>query len=150
VARRLFSAVGLAAAFAIGACGDSGSSDPDGVAASGDRAQIESVLAAVQQAYDSADGEGVCSQLSARGERLAGRSVFSKAGDCAAVVEDFAQRARKAGLEQKPSRVTAVKVRGTKAVAMVSDGGRPPAPVRFVREAGSWKLASLGLGSPPR
>lgn len=138
-----------------GPAGDAGrpaSGEPAALpAATGsDARQIRVLLDYLQERYIAGDGPGYCAGLTADGRKLVAEiSKSYRLGDtCEKFVVKTAQMGRETNTKQKPSKIVSVKVKGNRAVAQVSDAGRPPAPLAFAKEDGRWKLPDPGFGSP--
>jgi hypothetical protein len=149
----LAASVALTLAMAPG-CGsedDSGGGSGDGSARS-EEAQIKRIFDDWQARFIAGDGDAVCSRLtaSAQQEIIAAKQSAPGAGpdaSCPEVVRALVKESNDAGLEQNPSRAVSVRIDGDTATAMVSDGGRKPQPVKFVKVDGVWKLPTAGFGS---
>jgi hypothetical protein len=127
-----------------------GSDDSGGSASQED--QIKQIFDDWQASFIEGDGDAVCSRMTAAGRReiVAAKQSAPGAGlgaSCEDVVRAIVRESNEAGLEQQPSRAVSVRIEGDEATAMVSDAGRKPQPVRFVKQGGEWKLPSAGFGS---
>jgi len=122
------------------ACGD------DGGAIGDDRAQIEQVLDGVQADFVSGDSDAYCAKLTARARaQVAEYGRLSERGrTCEETIRKGSQLTRDAGIVQRLTKLLSVRVHGDRAVAKVSNGGRPPEPMRFVRRGGDWKIPDTG------
>lgn len=105
-----------------------------------------------QHAFGTGDGVATCTRLTeaGRGELLRYRRVsgyIDRSATCEEVVEQIVQAAEKAGVEQQPAKAISARVEGNRAVVQVIDGGRPPRPVRMVKQRGRWMFPTAGLGS---
>lgn len=141
-------AVAMALALLVApACG---SDDSESAASQED--QIKQIFDDWQASFIAGDGDAVCSRMTAAGKReiIAAKASAPGAGpspSCEAVVRAIIRESNEAGLKQQPSRAVSVRINGDKATAMVSDAGRKPQPVQFVKEDGEWKLPTAGFGS---
>jgi hypothetical protein len=66
---------------------------------------------------------------------------------CEQVVEQIVQATEKAEIKQQPAKAISIRIDGDQAIAQVVDGGRPPRPVRIVKQDGRWMFPSAGFGS---
>lgn len=146
-------ALTLTLTFATG-CGsdESSGSGSGGSADSGSEEQrIKDVFAQWQEDFTTGKGEETCARLTESGQKelLAYRDVAGNIpadADCAEVVSSIIKNTEEAGVVQQPAKVVSAKIDGNKAVAQVSDAGRPPVPVRLVKVDGEWMLPSAGFG----
>jgi hypothetical protein len=115
-----------------------------------DRAQIRQVMDDVQAAFVAVDGRAYCSMLAPAGrlqvERF-GRS-FQHGDDCVETINTVAAMTRDAGAKQRPTKILSVRIHGDRAVATISNGGRPPEPMRFVKVDGQWRVPDPGFTNP--
>lgn len=144
--------LGSALALTLALASGCGSDESDGSASGGEQDEIKQIFDSWQASFIAGDGEAVCSRLTASGQReiVAAKQSAPGAGSdasCEEVVRALVRQSKEAGLEQQPSRAVSVRVDGDTATAMVSDAGRKPQPVRFVKQDGEWKLPSAGFGS---
>ncbi len=126
-----------------GATGDSEKAAVDPTTAGTDEQQVHAVVATVQKAFLDRDGVRMCGHLTAVAQRQLRAMLLlnQRGGSCAEVVHEKSVGA--AGVDQNPTEVLSVKFAGDKAVARVSDGGRAPRNMRFVKQDGEWKVADL-------
>lgn len=134
---------------------DYGIKTPDPALRSGsDEDQIRYVIEDLQSDFIVGDGDGYCSNLTAVSRKQiadVARS-YQHGKTCQDFVTATSKLTRKVNPKQKPTVVLSVKVDGDRATATVSDGGRDPAPVKFVNQDGSWKVldrtfkTNLGIG----
>ena len=132
------------------ACGESDEATGGSAEDDGTKAQISAVLTGIQKAFVENDPNDFCAGLTTAGRKEVANDPFQPGDSCEEVVAHVARVTRKAGVRQRPSIVQSVKVRGNEATAMVTNGGRPPAPVEFAKEDGEWRLVSAGLGFKPK
>lgn len=138
----------LIAVLALAACGSDESSDAD----AGDaKTEIKQVVAGYQDDFLARDADGVCDRLTAAGQREVvayGQSIGFVTGpsSCVRVVRIMSRGAAK--IEQQRSKVLKIDVQGDRAIAMVSDAGRPAEPTELRKVAGVWKLQDSGLKNP--
>lgn len=149
---RLARTVGIAAVVvALCTAAGCGSDDSSGSEGQGEEEQIKQEFDEWQADFIAGDGDAVCARMtkSAQDEIVQFQLTQSKARDmsCEDAVRAMIRTTREGGVQQQPSKAVSVKIDGDKAVAMVSDAGRPVQPVRLVKEDGKWKLPSAGLGS---
>jgi hypothetical protein len=153
----------IAVAFGCGGCDDNDQPPSGGTAAqtdapsqptttpqkpATDEAQIKALASLVQSSFNSGDGTSLCDGLTAAGQRdmvRYGRAIGAP-GVCAAVVRAIAKQNRAQGIKQETARVVAVRVRGSRAVALVRTSTVGPVQQRYVRHDGEWKIRSLRLG----
>lgn len=126
-----------------------GSDDSSGSASEEDR--VKQIFDDWQDDFTTGKGEETCARLtkSGRDELLAYRDAAGSIdpdATCPEIVSAIIRATDKAGVKQQPAKAVSVRVDGDKAVAQVSDAGRPPVPVRLVKEDGKWKLPSAGFG----
>jgi hypothetical protein len=143
--------LGSALALTLALVPGCGSDDSSGSARS-EEDEIKQVFDAWQASFIAGDGKAVCSRLTASGKReiLAAKASLQGGGtaaSCEEVVRAIVRRSDEAGLDQQPSRAVSVRIEGDTATAMVSDAGRKPQPVKFIKQDGEWKLPSAGFGS---
>lgn len=139
----------LALALLLSVAPGCGSDDSGGAGSEEDR--IKEVFAQWQEDFTTGNGDATCARLTASGrnELLAYRDVagnIDPKATCAEVVSAIIKRTEEAGIEQQPAKVVSAKIKGNRAIAQVSDAGRPAIPVRLVKEDGEWKLPSAGFG----
>lgn len=137
-----------AASVALAACGSDGGDPPADTNA---KAEIRQVVEDYQDYFLARDGDAVCAQLAASGQREVvkfGRDtgLAGSGASCSEVVRVMSRGAKK--IEQQRSKTLSVEVNGDEATAMVSDGGRPAQPSEFVKVDGAWKMRSAGLQNP--
>jgi hypothetical protein len=129
---------------------DYGIPTPDPALRSGsNKDQIRYLLGALQSNYIVGKAAAYCSSISAAGRKqiAAVARQFGHGSTC----EDFVTvtskltRDAKDQVKQKPTVLQSVRVDGNRAVAKVSDGGRPPIPMVFVKRDGRWKLLDPGF-----
>lgn len=135
---------------ASGAAADSTAANAPRTAAESqtDEQQIKALVADVQKAFESGDGQLVCDSLTAVGQRDMtdfGRGL-EQSGSCAEIASGIAKQNRAAELKQPPTRVVAVNVRGARAVALLKVGGAPLRQ-RYRKENGEWKVLSFGIAN---
>jgi hypothetical protein len=114
----------------------------------GDAAGVNEALVGIQDDFDNVDGESYCDRLTPAGIKQVetfGKS-YGAGTECVQIMNTVADNTRKAGVEQKPSVLLKVKVDGDRAVATISNGGRPPEPMVFVKHDGEWKIPDPGFG----
>lgn len=138
MARRRRAAVAAAvAALALcgGGCGDGG----------GDaEAEIRAAFQEVRAAFAAGDIDAVCALLARSTMREVGSIGHRSPTDCwadAATLADGMASVRVR--EPAPPRIAAVRVAGDRAAAIAVMGRGSPTRVRFAREGGRWKLATL-------
>lgn len=143
-------ALGMSLAFAAAmvpaaGCGDDGGGSGSGPAsATGDEASIRKLFKDFEAAYQAGDGERACRMLTA----AARAEAAGLRGDGQTCQQSVARIGATMGdIEQQPSKILSVRVDGDRATASISDAGRPPVELPFVREDGGWKIAELGFGS---
>lgn len=155
--RLLATACAVVLGTTVAACGGDDDGDADGAAATttpkkpvGDKAQIEALAVRIHGALASGDGPAVCDNMTAAGRRDVvdyGRAVTRSPGSCSEVVRRIAAVNRSGGVEQERARVVAVRIDGSRAVALVRTPSVSPVPQRYVREDGEWRLRPLGLAT---
>lgn len=130
----------LALALGVSACGD----DDGAATPASDRDDKE----AVANTFTSFEAEFHAGEVERACERITDEAVVDLAEltgvperDCLALLGRFAESIDE--IEQEPSKVRSVRVDGDRAVAAISDAGRTPVPVRFVREDGGWKISKI-------
>lgn len=155
----------LAIALTIGGCGsgdegatDGGNANASDAAANGDggnsrhtgqAAEIDKVLQANQSDFVDGDGEGFCSRLAPAGRRqveTVGR-MFRIGRRCEPIIAELSRRSQE--LKQKPTKLLSVEIDGDRATAVVSDGGRKPQKLVFVKQDGTWKMPDPGFSTGP-
>lgn len=167
-ARTALTATAVALALGAAACGDdndAGNDGGDGRAGaadgagagksdggqefSGREAEINEVLVGVQDAFVELDGAGYCEKLAPAGIRQVERfgKAFAYGDQCAEIIDAASKATRDAGVKQKPTKLISVKFRGDRAIATVSNGGRPPEPMTFVNHDGNWKIPDPGFSA---
>lgn len=122
--------------------------DDDAAAHAGsDKEQVRWLLDALQADFIAGDATGYCSKLTAAGRKqLADVSKsFGRGPSCVEYIAQTSKMTRESGIEQRPTELLSVRIRGNRAVATVSDGGRPPEPLVFVKRDGRWKLPDPGV-----
>lgn len=113
----------------------------------GDKAQIRHVMQKIQADYIAGDAPAYCAALTAAGRKQVadvGKTLGLPA-DCEQFIAKTSKMSRDSGIEQKPTKVLRIAVDGNQATATISDGGRPPQPLAFVKQDGEWKLPDPGL-----
>lgn len=108
-------------------------------------ARVRATLADFERAVQGAEARRACALLSTDARAQAANLLAGPPGSCATALAKLAKGIE--GVEQRPYSVRSVTVAGDRATASVSDAGRPPVDVRFVREGGRWRLATLGIGT---
>lgn len=139
-------AVGAVVVSAAG-CGGEGSEPAarDGSASAADEAQVRQAFAGFEASLQAGDVRAACGRLTESAQAEAATHAPSGGeATCQRALEQFAQGV--GDLEQKPSKVLSVDVRGNRATASISDAGRPAATLPFEKVNGEWKLD--GLGAP--
>jgi hypothetical protein len=121
------------------------------VATGSDDEQIEQVLHQIQEDFDDVNGEGYCDKVVAAEQRdiVGFGENFGKGSTCSGVIDKVAQEALDRGVVQKPTKLLFVRVDGDRARARVSNGGRPPEWMPFVRRGGQWKVVESGFDPDP-
>ncbi len=112
-----------------------------------DDGQIRALIAQAQQAFKAGDGQTACDGLNAAGQRDIldyGKAMGIKGG-CPDIVKSIAKTNKAAGLEQPPTRVVAVRVRGQRATALIRIPGTGPVRQGYQKINGQWKQQPLGL-----
>ena len=114
-----------------------------------DKAQLRQLLDDLQADYIAGRAEAYCSRLTA-----AGREQFAEVArdyEHGETCEDFvtvtSKLTRESVVKQLPTVVLGVRVNGDRATLRVSDGGRPPQNMKFVKIGGEWKLPDPGVRS---
>jgi hypothetical protein len=137
-------AAGMAATVATGlaACGDSGPKHPTQAQ---DQAAVRGTLTELERATAARDYRGLCDQVLAR---ALVRRVASAGLPC-----ETALKVGLNGVRQPHLQVSAVKVRGNRALAQVYSGATGQKDgtdvVELVRERGTWRVTSLAGPQPP-
>ncbi len=126
----------------VGACGDDDNNAQSGRPTPS--SEIEATFKKFEDEFQSGNAAAACGHLSSSGQRDAAALTGGSDETCVDALKAFGRGV--SGLEQKPSRILSVEVDGNSAVASVSDAGRPPVDVPFVREGGEWKLDQLAVG----
>lgn len=115
-----------------------------------DEQQIEALVARVQKAFVTAgQGHVICNSLSKRGQRdltTYGHAV-KLPGPCPEVANGMIKRELDAKTEQRPTRVITVRVRGTRATALIKIAGASSLQQRYRKHNGEWKIGSLNLAA---
>lgn len=152
----------LLAAVAVGATscgsGDTAADSRDQPASTGnvereaaepvsDKAQVRQLVDDLQANYIAGDGAGYCAGLTGHGRKEI--ADVAKAFNLGTTCEDFiaktSRMTRKAKVKQKPTVVLAVQIKGRRAIATVSDGGRAAIRMAFVKRGDEWKLPDAGI-----
>jgi len=119
-----------------------------------DRDQILAVLDGIQADFIAERARAYCAKLTDAGRRqiVAFGRPYGHTGGCVGVIAKLAAMTKQARVKQKPTKLLAVKVDGDQAVAKVSNGGRPPEAMAFVREDGEWRIPNPGFTNeaPPK
>jgi hypothetical protein len=132
----------LALALASAGCGG-GTDKPSDPSATG---QVEHAYASLQRARMQGDGRRYCAGLTVAGRAQVERnSIFARGKSCAAAIAAGGRAERLANVGKKPIVIVSARVEGDRATVLVSDEGRKPAPVRFIRIGGTWKLPDPGF-----
>jgi hypothetical protein len=159
---RRTAALGIAViALAAGGCGsdDDGGGGAQGAQASGgtskpagsDKDQIKILLRDMQRDYNKGDGDSFCARLVKAEQRdvaAFGRNL-GRGKKCQDTISTISQQTLAAGVEQRPTKFVSAKIKGRRATAMVSDGGRPPEPMLFAKVDGEWKVFDTGFEPDP-
>lgn len=115
-----------------------------------DEQQVRQLVKNVQIYFIKGDGENYCESLTAAGRKMVGEvgRPYRMGNTCEEFISRTAELTRKAKVKQKPTKLLAVQVRGDKAIAIVSDGGRKAQPVDLVKINGEWKIPDPGIRDP--
>jgi hypothetical protein len=134
------------------ASGNGGDATRDDAVPRSDAGQIRQLLADAQLDYLEGNAEAYCARLTAAGRAQVANfgRAYQQGDTCQEVIRKTSATAGETGLKQKPTKLLSVKVNGDIAVAQVSDGGRPPQPLRFVKHADGWKIPNPGFSTNPK
>lgn len=115
-----------------------------------DKQQIRQLLKNLQADYIKGDAVSYCSSLTAAGRKQVARvgRPYGLGDTCEDFISQTSAMARDTKVKQKPSVLLSVDVRGNRAVASVSDGGRLAQPLVFVKVDGEWKVPDPGIRDP--
>lgn len=115
-----------------------------------DEQQIEALVDRVQKAFVTAgQGQVICDSLSQRGQRdivTYGHAV-ELPGSCRQVANGMIKREIDAKTEQRPTQVVSVRVRGSRATALIKIAGASSLQQRYRKYDGEWKIGSFHLAS---
>jgi hypothetical protein len=148
----------IALAAVAGACGSDDSSGPDQAKSNSsikpptgnDKQQIGQLIKNMQAYYIQGDAENYCASLTAGGRKMVAEvgKPYKMGSSCEEFISRTSKLTRQAKIKQKPTVLLAVRVRGDKAVATVSDGGRSAQSVALVKVGGEWKVPDPGIRDP--
>lgn len=149
--RYLTRAMTAASVVALALSAASGCGSDDSAGSAGEEDRIKQMFNDWQDDFAAGNGEATCAKLtkSGRDELLRYRDVsgyIDRTASCEQTVRAIVAQTDEAGVKQQPARALSVRINGNKAVAQVSDAGRPAVPVRLVKQNGEWKLPSAGFG----
>lgn len=115
-----------------------------------DEQQIRALLARVEKTFVTAgQGHVICDVLTKHGQRdivIYGHAV-GLPGSCPEVANGMIKRELDAKTEQHPSRVVSVRVRGSRATALIRIAGVSSVQQRYRKQDGEWKIGSMGLAA---
>jgi hypothetical protein len=114
-----------------------------------DEGQIRALVADVEKAFKTGDGQVICGSLTETGQRdmVAYGKVMRLPGSCADVAVGIVKNNRALKNEQPPTRVVNVRVRGSQAIALLRIGGKVSLPQRYRKVDGKWKIRTYGLAA---
>jgi hypothetical protein len=116
-----------------------------------DKEQIAAIVQGIQDDFNRADGAAFCDKVvkAEQEEIVAFGRNWNKGSNCADVMSTTARQTNESGVKQKPTKFISAQVNGRRGRARVSNGGRPPEWMVFVKEDGEWKLVESGIEPDP-
>lgn len=149
----------LAGLVSLAGCGDD-NGDGDNAKAdsssesrpSDDKAQIEWVLDGIQADFDNLDPQAYCAKLTDGGKAKVVQfaSQYGHGSTCVKAIGSMARLTAETATKQKPTKLLKVEIYGDQAAATISNGGRKPEGMLFVKQGQEWKIPDPGFGATKR
>jgi hypothetical protein len=120
-------------------------------APAGDKEQIRALLRDIQADYDAGDGRAYCDKLivAERREVAAFGRNFNRGQTCESTIRTSSKIGNERDLEQRRTTFVAARIKGRRAIARVSNGGRAPELMVFLKRGGEWKIVESGFEPDP-